>query len=188
MACCTIPLNQKRALDFDLPKSKRRRCGTMYTIQSVKPSSTATASSTTTTEQPVLIDAKAKTISPFQLCNERHKLNNDQLLQHIRDEAKRFIKRKQLHVPLSPSSSSTIDKQHSSLNKDLTKSNDTPLFTITQVNLICDKMVKEREEYLREQYDTILNQKLNEQYDAFVKFTHEQIQKQFEKSQFTYVS
>jgi hypothetical protein len=49
-------------------------------------------------------------------------------------------------------------------------------------------MLKEREEQLREHYDRILGEKLNEQYDAFVKFTHEQIQKRFESSHFSYVS
>lgn len=41
-------------------------------------------------------------------------------------------------------------------------------------------MLKEREEYLREQYDTVLTTKLAEQYDAFVKFTYDQIQRRYE--------
>lgn len=49
-----------------------------------------------------------------------------------------------------------------------------------QVQLICARMLKEREEYLREQYDTVLTNKLAEQYDAFVKFTYDQIQRRYE--------
>lgn len=49
-----------------------------------------------------------------------------------------------------------------------------------QVQMICDRMLKEREEKLREQYDQVLNNKLAEQYDAFVKFTYDQIQRRYE--------
>jgi hypothetical protein len=49
-----------------------------------------------------------------------------------------------------------------------------------QVGLICERMLKERESQIREEYDRVLNTKLSEQYDAFVKFTYDQIQKRFE--------
>lgn len=41
-------------------------------------------------------------------------------------------------------------------------------------------MLKEREDKLREQYDAVLTTKLAEQYDAFVKFTYDQIQRRYE--------
>lgn len=41
-------------------------------------------------------------------------------------------------------------------------------------------MLKEQEDHLREQYDTVLTNKLAEQYDAFVKFTYDQIQRRYE--------
>jgi hypothetical protein len=41
-------------------------------------------------------------------------------------------------------------------------------------------MLKERESQIREEYDHVLNTKLSEQYDTFVKFTYDQIQKRFE--------
>lgn len=43
-------------------------------------------------------------------------------------------------------------------------------------------MLKEQETQIREEYDQILNMKLSEQYDAFVKFTYDQIQKRFESA------
>lgn len=46
--------------------------------------------------------------------------------------------------------------------------------------MICERMLKEREEKLREQYDAVLHNKLAEQYDAFVKFTYDQIQRRYE--------
>lgn len=46
--------------------------------------------------------------------------------------------------------------------------------------MICERMVRERETELREQYDQVLHTKLNEQYDAFVKFTYDQLQRRFD--------
>jgi hypothetical protein len=45
--------------------------------------------------------------------------------------------------------------------------------------MICERMLKERETQIREEYDRTLNSKLSEQYDIFVKFTYDQIQKRF---------
>ncbi len=66
--------------------------------------------------------------------------------------------------------------------------NDLPIFSMNQVNAICQRMIGERETAIREEYDKILTQKMSEQYDAFVKFTHEQIQRRFATSQCSYVS
>ena len=41
-------------------------------------------------------------------------------------------------------------------------------------------MMAEKEESLRREYEAVLSSKLAEQYDTFVKFTHDQIQKNFE--------
>jgi len=57
---------------------------------------------------------------------------------------------------------------------------DLPLFTFRQVGLICERLMKEREKVMRQEYDQVLNNKLAEQYDTFVKFTYDQIQKRFD--------
>jgi hypothetical protein len=75
--------------------------------------------------------------------------------------------------PGSPATSRFASTYYSS-----TKEN--PLFTFRQVGLICERMLKERESQIREEYDRILNNKLSEQFDAFVKFIYDQIQKRFE--------
>ena len=54
------------------------------------------------------------------------------------------------------------------------------LFTFIQIQLICERKLKEREYQLREKNDAVLTNKLAEQYDAFVKFTYDQIQKRYE--------
>lgn len=41
-------------------------------------------------------------------------------------------------------------------------------------------MLQEKEDSLRREYEQVLHTKLAEQYDTFVKFTHDQIQKRFE--------
>lgn len=46
--------------------------------------------------------------------------------------------------------------------------------------MICARMLKDQEDSLREQYNNILTTKLAEQYDAFVKFTYDQIQRRYE--------
>lgn len=45
--------------------------------------------------------------------------------------------------------------------------------------MICERMIRERESEIREEYDSVLSTKLAEQYDAFVKFTYDQIQKNY---------
>lgn len=138
------------------------------------------------------------------------------LMERIRHEAKRLIKRKQLTINQPQSISDSTELSTSLLlNSDetsnsaetapvtakeattlaakksfsqLQNNNDLPIFSMNQVNQICERMLQERETALREQYDKILTQKMSEQYDAFVKFTHEQIQKRFESSQCSYVS
>lgn len=41
-------------------------------------------------------------------------------------------------------------------------------------------MIQDREIQIREEYDRILYQKLSEQYEAFVKFSNDQLQRRFE--------
>ena len=184
-SCCTIPPpTQKRGLEFDLPRSKRRKCGTMYTI------SNSISTSLSSHQSTITIDANAKKLNYFQLNgnNNGQNLNNEQLMECIRNEAKRFIKRKQLTFtkPTITSSSSPTPAITNTTTTPTQK--DIPLFSIEQVCQICEKMIKEREEALEEKYNLILSEKLNEQYSTFVKFTHEQIQKRFETSNFSYVS
>lgn len=81
--------------------------------------------------------------------------------------------------PASPSSPSACGSNSYSYSPS---GKEKPLFTFKQVGLICERMLKEQETQIREEYDQILNTKLSEQYDAFVKFTYDQIQKRFESA------
>ncbi|XP_011498838.1 PREDICTED: akirin-2-like [Ceratosolen solmsi marchali] len=171
MACATL----KRSLEFDPVHShgrpnKRRRCAPMC----VSPSAAAQSS--------------AKTQSPSAFGEIANKLTPEKMAANIREEIRRLHRRKQLHFnpqsdssdmegPASPSSPSCSNSYSCSSNNK-----EKPLFTFRQVGLICERMLKEQETQIREEYDQILNMKLSEQYDAFVKFTYDQIQKRFESA------
>lgn len=78
-------------------------------------------------------------------------------------------------VPAGPSSPKSV------MNK--ISKGDRPVFSLKQMTMICEKMCKERTDQVREEYDRILQEKLSEQYDAFVKFVDHQIQQRFNQSQ-----
>ena len=42
----------------------------------------------------------------------------------------------------------------------LSQGKDQPIFTLKQVTLVCQRMIKEKEEQIREEYDKILSTKL----------------------------
>ncbi|XP_061435453.1 akirin-2-like [Lethenteron reissneri] len=63
-----------------------------------------------------------------------------------------------------------------------------PLLTLRQVALICERAVREREDSLREEYEGVLTSKLSEQYDAFVKFNHDQMLRRYGERPASYVS
>ncbi|KAF2987252.1 hypothetical protein EK904_000063, partial [Melospiza melodia maxima] len=120
------------------------------------------------------------------------KHGHEQILYNIKQEYKRMQKRRHLensfqqtdpccstdaqpHAFLltGPALPGTSSAASSPLKKEQ------PLFTLRQVGMICERLLKEREEKIREEYEEILTTKLAEQYDAFVKFTHDQIMRRY---------
>ncbi|CRK95633.1 CLUMA_CG009091, isoform A [Clunio marinus] len=180
MACATL----KRSLDWESISqrpTKRRRCLPFGT-----PSSPSTSSSSA-------VKVMEPTPSPFaEASSFTPKLTPEKMAENIREEIRRLHRRKQL----SFSNSQTVEQMQDSessgseMGAESPRRPDTPptavknpemaLFTFKQVQMICERMLKEREEKLREQYDAVLNNKLAEQYDAFVKFTYDQIQRRYE--------
>ncbi|CAD7688748.1 unnamed protein product [Nyctereutes procyonoides] len=55
------------------------------------------------------------------------------------------------------------------------------------VGIICERLLKDYEDKIREEYEQILNIKLAEQYESFVKFTHDQIMRRYGTSPTSYV-
>uniref|UniRef100_A0A1B0A1V1 Akirin n=1 Tax=Glossina pallidipes TaxID=7398 RepID=A0A1B0A1V1_GLOPL len=113
-------------------------------------------------------DAGLSTISPTQLS------------QSISDEIDRLRRCKQLSSSMravermqdSESGSSDMDVEWQPQRPD---SSEEVLFTFKDVQLICERVLKEHEDEMREKYDAVLNNKLAEQYVCCLKFTHEQL-------------
>jgi hypothetical protein len=82
----------------------------------------------------------------------------DLLLTRIKEEVRRLQRRHQLKMPTP-----------SDLSDDDNNLNCQHLLTIKQVNMICARLIKEREEKLREEYDRILSNKLNGKISKFSK-------------------
>ena len=47
------------------------------------------------------------------------------------------------------------------------------------MNLIVERLLRDHEAELREEYEKVLSSKLAEQYDCFVRFTNDQIQQRY---------
>ncbi|XP_063300638.1 akirin-1-like [Pelobates fuscus] len=124
-----------------------------------------------------------------------HRLTPEQIFQNLRQEYTRYHRRRQLvgafnHVEAGPSSEvqtscSTLTAPASpgSLGKK-----DQPTFSLRQVGILCERLLKDHEDKIREEYEQILNTKLEEQYESFVKFTHDQIMRRYGARPASYVS
>ncbi|XP_078504320.1 akirin-2 [Lissotriton helveticus] len=179
----------KRTLDFDPLHSpgspKRRRC-TPLSAPSTPSSSGASPQKYLRVQQP----------SPFGEVSA--KLTTEQILYNIKQEYKRMQKRRHLENSFQPADPCSTDGHPhpflltgpalpgTSPSSPLKK--EQPLFTLRQVGMICERLLKEREEKVREEYEEILTTKLAEQYDAFVKFTHDQIMRRYGEQPASYVS
>merc|ERR1719330_20072 len=91
--------------------------------------------------------------------------------------------------PLSPSSAPSSPEpmveamEGTSAGPSAGGSKEKPIFTLKQMTLIAERMCKERVDQVRQEFEEILQQKLSEQYDSFVKFIDHQIQRRFQQSQ-----
>uniref|UniRef100_A0A1L8DCY5 Akirin n=1 Tax=Nyssomyia neivai TaxID=330878 RepID=A0A1L8DCY5_9DIPT len=180
MACATL----KRSLDWESINqrpSKRRRCspyGTNSSATTMSPSARDTACGCSATEP---------SSSPFAKIPSYPILTPEKMAQTVHDEIKRLHRTKQLSA-VAIERMQDSESSGSEMGSDSPRRPDTPpvknpdkaLFTFKQVQLICSRMLKDQEEKLREEYDLILTSKLAEQYDVFVKFTYDQIQRRYE--------
>jgi len=186
---CGATLSLKRSLEFDplhSPSSrspKRRRCMPMTLSPSAPPT-------------------KQHQSNPSPFLEVTPKITSDQIAAQISAEIKRMHRRKQLNYPMSPSGSpphsggSTPPHPSQMCSTDMLPGGspcsyaamfnpmspgrrETPLFTLKQVGLVCERMLREREEAIRQEYDKVLTSKLAEQYEAFLKFNHDQLSRRY---------
>ncbi|XP_013777726.1 akirin-2-like isoform X1 [Limulus polyphemus] len=183
MACATL----KRSNEWDplSPNSerqtKRRRC-VPVTLSSTIPS-TSISSTTRTGET-----------SPSPLKELSSDMTSGQVAANICEEKRHLQDRKQLYISMIEVSSSDSTRVPMGISSSfgqglhsVTRKNQ-PLFTFRQVGFICERMMKERERKIKEEYDQVLNTKLAEQYDTFVKFTYDQMQRRLEAETPSYLS
>jgi hypothetical protein len=69
------------------------------------------------------------------------------------------------------------------LTSSTTTTDDIPMLTYTQTAQMCARLLREQDRSLREQYEQILSTKLTEQYDTFVRYTHDSVHKDQSKQQ-----
>ena len=65
-----------------------------------------------------------------------------------------------------------------SKNSASTTTDDTPMFTSAQTTQMCARLLREQDQAIRQQYEELLKSKLNEQYDAFIRYSHDSVHKE----------
>lgn len=188
MACATL----KRSLDWESLNqrpTKRRRChpfgspagaggGSGTNSSSTSSSSALSPSSSSAAAARAVMEPKP---SPFadavcpKLTPEKMAQNHAAVAASANSERMMMQDSESSGSEMGPDSPRRPDSPPS-----MVKNPEKALFTFKQVQMICERMLKEREDSLREQYDAVLTTKLAEQYDAFVKFTYDQIQRRYE--------
>ncbi|KAM3934140.1 akirin-1 [Leptodactylus fuscus] len=177
----------KRSMEFEAllsPQSpKRRRCTPL-------PGSPATPSAQ---RCGLRQESQAGQQSSLPQLGGDCRLTPEQIFQNLRQEYTRYHRRRQLEGAFShseagqssevqTSSSLTAPSSPGSMKKDQ------PTFSLRQVGILCERLLKDHEDKIREEYEQILNTKLEEQYESFVKFTHDQIMRRYGTRPASYVS
>ncbi|KAI1894844.1 hypothetical protein AGOR_G00119930 [Albula goreensis] len=180
----------KRSMEFEAllsPQSpKRRRCNPL-------PGTPATPSPQRCNLRPPT-DSPSHSMSPQSMGGE-HRLTPEQIFQNIKQEYSRYQRRRQLEGAFNQSEGcGPSDSQSSALTSPNSPPGassvrkDQPSFTLRQVGYLCERLLKDHEEKIRQDYEQILNTKLAEQYESFVKFTQDQIMRRYGARPASYVS
>jgi hypothetical protein len=97
--------------------------------------------------------------------------------------------------PSSCHSGSDSDGEPSGSRKEATQTSpglsslyDKPQFSLKQVKLICERLLKEQEVRLRYEYETVLNKKLEEKHEEYVQFAKEQLENRSSPADLSYLS
>jgi hypothetical protein len=149
----------KRSLEFDPVEQgvKRKRAEMKLSPPSSPISSSSTTSTFTTNTTP---SSPSKQQQQQQSIFTSSPNKNQSLV---------FKKPCSLTALTSTSSSTTTD--------------DIPMFTYTQTAQMCARLLREQDRSIREQYEQLLSNKLTEQYDTFVRYTHDSVHKDQSKQQ-----
>ncbi|KAJ8289540.1 hypothetical protein GJAV_G00002480 [Gymnothorax javanicus] len=182
----------KRSMEFEAllsPQSpKRRRCNPL-------PGTPGTPSPQRCNLRPPT-DSPSHSMSPQSMGGEQ-RLTPEQIFQNIKQEYSRYQRRRQLEGAFNQSEgcgpsegqsqSPALPSPSSPLGSSSAKK-EQPSFTLRQVSYLCERLLKDHEEKIRQDYEHILNTKLAEQYESFVKFTQDQIMRRYGARPASYVS
>ncbi|KAK6327908.1 hypothetical protein J4Q44_G00035540 [Coregonus suidteri] len=180
----------KRSMEFEAlhsPQSpKRRKCNPL-------PGTPVALSPKRCNQQSATGDSS---MSPQSTCGGEHRLTPEQIVQNLRQEYSRYQRRRQLEGAFNQSQSHSQRDgpgqspgfMAPSAQPGSSMKRDQPCFTLHQVGSLCERILKDHDENIREEYEQILNTKLAEQYESFVKFTHDQIIRQYGTRPSSYVS
>ncbi|XP_068180659.1 akirin-1 [Antennarius striatus] len=179
----------KRSMEFEAllsPQSpKRRRCTPL-------PGSPGTPSPQRCNLRPP-VESPVHATSPATIGSE-HRLTPEQIFQNLRQEYSRIQRRRQLEGAFNQTEAGNSSEASSPSTSNAPSSppgasrKDQPSFTLKQVSYLCERLLKDHEEKIREEYEQILNTKLAEQYESFVKFTQDQIMRRYGARPASYVS
>ncbi|XP_051921962.1 akirin-1 [Hippocampus zosterae] len=181
----------KRSIEFEAllsPQSpKRRRCNPL-------PGTPGTPSPQRCNNLRAAVDGPTHSMSPQSIAGD-NRLTPEQIFQNLRQEYSRIQRRRQLEGAFSQTDAcgpSDVSSPSSSLHAPSSppgaSRRDQPSFTLKQVSYLCERLLKDHEEKIREEYEQILNTKLSEQYESFVKFTQDQIMRRYGARPASYVS
>ncbi|XP_061918278.1 akirin-1 [Entelurus aequoreus] len=181
----------KRSMEFEAllsPQSpKRRRCNPL-------PGTAGTPSPQRCNLRAPVVDSPTHAMSPQSMGGES-RLTPEQIFQNLRQEYSRIQRRRQLEGAFnqteacgSTDAPSPTSSLHAPSSPPGASRRDQPSFTLKQVSYLCERLLKDHEEKIREEYEQILNTKLAEQYESFVKFTQDQIMRRYGARPASYVS
>jgi hypothetical protein len=114
------------------------------------------------------------------------------------DPVEQGVKRKRAELKLSSTSFPTTNspskqqqqqqsiftsspKKTPSIKSSSLPSDDTPMFTHIQTAQMCARLLREQDKSIREQYEQLLTTKLNEQYEQFIRYSHDSVYKHSSK-------
>ncbi len=149
----------KRSLEFDpVEQGVKRKRAEMKLSPPSSPISSSSSSSTTFT-------MNNNPSSP----SKQQQQQQQSIFTSSPNKNQSLVFKKPCSLTALTSSSSTTD--------------DIPMFTYTQTAQMCARLLREQDRSIREQYEQILSNKLTEQYDTFVRYTHDSVHKDQSKQQ-----
>ncbi|CAJ0935627.1 unnamed protein product [Ranitomeya imitator] len=117
-------------------------------------------------------------------------IQKKQIFENLRQEYTRYHRRRQLEVTFNqtevgqPSEVQTSSALTAPSSPGSISKKDQPSFSLRQVGILCERLLKDHEDKIKEEYEKILHTKLEakgmkKQYESFVKFTHDKIMRRF---------